>query len=168
MTGPEGNSEFCFLESQYFPRSPRDQSLSVNCFHKWTPLSFWYYAITTMYFLPKRERCKESCEFWKHVFSWLGNNGILFPLVVCICFLFCVCVCNSTKKNAKNYSEKELKFLKISLHYDRWINSKIGLIQRKPQTLFPKVVATNRCNLLRIQSSLVSTPKTKNQNLLHL
>ena len=92
----------------------------------------------------------------------------LFPLVVCICFLFCVCVCNSTKKNAKNYSEKELKFLKISLHYDRWINSKIGLIQRKPQTLFPKVVATNRCNLLRIQSSLVSTPKTKNQNLLHL
>ena len=46
--------------------------------------SFWHYAITIMYFVPKRERIhraltfsyKETSEFWKHVLSWLRDNNI--------------------------------------------------------------------------------------------
>ena len=59
-------------------------STGIYCFQKGKTLSFWYYEITTMYFLPKRGRihraptlsCKVSCEFWKHVLSWLRDNDI--------------------------------------------------------------------------------------------
>ena len=58
------------------------QNLKLYCFHKWKTLSFWYYAIPTMYFLRTNPSSiyslpvRNLCEFCKQVLSWLRKNDI--------------------------------------------------------------------------------------------
>ena len=47
------------------------QNFELYRFHKRKTLSFWYYAIEHLLF-----SCKEPCEFWKYVLSWLRKNDI--------------------------------------------------------------------------------------------